>query len=106
MIVAFFKKKSFWGTFKNYQIANGVKWSKMDLKWDKTSMVNFSVRKYHINAVFQFTLWVSIKRIYSSINKNIVLPLSLESGGVNLVNLPVFTIFSKKGQKLHGSQRS
>ena len=28
----FQKKKSFLGTFKNYQIANGVKWGKMDLK--------------------------------------------------------------------------
>ena len=57
-IGTFFKKK-WWGTSKNYQITNGVKWDKMELRW-KTSMFRlFSWEIWH-NCCFltlRFNCW-------------------------------------------------
>lgn len=50
---AFFKiNNGCWGTSKNYEIENGLKSSKMDLKLEKHQCLGFSHEKYNITAVF------------------------------------------------------
>ena len=46
----------------------------MHLKWKKHQCLCFFVGKCHIIAVFDFTLWLLIKKIYLSINKSKFLP--------------------------------
>lgn len=41
-----------WGTSKNYEIENGLKSRKMDLKLEKHQYLRFSHEKYNIIAVF------------------------------------------------------
>ena len=50
-----------WGSPKNYQDANGVKWAKGKYQW-----LGFSLAKCHIIAVFDFMHWLLIKKIYLS----------------------------------------